>query len=58
MEFKIYFSKSGCVDIEAENITQAKLKLYEMSDKDLLNNSYSDIQIDDWDIVENPKREN
>lgn len=25
-----------------------------MSDKDLLNNSYSDIQIDDWDIVENP----
>lgn len=55
MEFKIYFSKSGCVNIKAENITQAKLKLYEMSDEELLNDSYSDIQIDDWDIVENQK---
>ncbi len=53
MKFQIYFSKLGSINIKAETIQQAKQKLYEMSDKELLNNSYSDIQIDDWNIIEN-----
>lgn len=52
MKYQVFFKKEGAVTVEADSADEARMLVEEMSDCELSNNFFSNIEIEDWEEIE------